>query len=373
MSKLPENIQAEDILNQTSDGIYVTDLHCRIQFWNSTAERITGWSEKDVLGKLCADGILCHVNRDGVQLCQQGRCPLHRSMQENKASLAPRVLFANTKSGERIPVSVSVSPLRDKDGRVIGGIEVFRDESEHMLDLERARLVQANALPRRLPQGKIVSAALYRPHGAVGGDYYQVQVLPDGSQAFMLADVVGHGVSAAMYTMTLNALWHQHAALMHEPAKFFTILNEKISKLIIGDSYLTAFMGVVEPESGALAYAVAGHPPPLVCDAQGKVEELHVLDMPLGMLPGTIYQQEETRLDPDSLLLIYSDAALECQSPAGDVFGEKRLKLALQKADPGQLETFLTELEKALLSHVESAALPDDLTLLCLARLSRGS
>jgi PAS domain-containing protein len=79
VSKLP-NVTTDGLLNSLADGLYVTDLDRRILFWNSAAERITGWAAQEVVGRTCFDNILCHVDKDGHALCGQEYCPLPRSI-----------------------------------------------------------------------------------------------------------------------------------------------------------------------------------------------------------------------------------------------------------------------------------------------------
>ena len=109
------------ILDSLSDGVYVCDKDRRIVFWNQGAERITGWKASEVIGRQCLDDVLCHVDKDGHRLCGEEFCPLHRSMVVGAASSVPMIVFARGKDGHRVPTQVTVSPIRDGDGEVIGG------------------------------------------------------------------------------------------------------------------------------------------------------------------------------------------------------------------------------------------------------------
>jgi PAS domain S-box-containing protein len=366
---LPDlDISAQTILDHTSDGIYVVDTTCRILYWNKTAELITGWKAEEVVGHRCQDNILVHVDRAGNKLCLPGRCPLHRCMAANQPAGAPTLVWAQTKSGQRVPVAVSVSPLRDAAGRVIGGVEVFRDETENNLNMERSRLVQQHALAGELPQDGARFQVLYRPHDLVGGDYYRIETLADGRYAFLMADVTGHGVAAALYTMTLRALWNDHAEALGEPGRFLTRLNASLESLTVGDSFTTAFAGLLDPVSGSLTYASAGHPPALLRHPSGRVETLEPLDMMLGMMPGMVFDQAEARLPPGGLLLLFSDGALEAKSPGDQEYGQERLTALVAAADPSRPDQLLAGIEQALLIHVESVSLQDDLCLLAVSR-----
>ncbi len=363
-----ESIQPRAILDHTGDGIYVVDLDCRILYWNRPAEVITGWKAEDVLGRRCRDDILIHVDRAGVQLCEPGLCPLHRAMASEQTAPAPMVVYAQTKAGGRVPVAVSVAPLRDELGKIIGGVEVFRDETENEVNREKARLVQQHALAGDLPDGPVRFKVLYRPHDVVGGDYYRVQTLPDGRHAFLLADVAGHGVAAALYTMTLHALWHDHHQALSDPSLFLGRLNASLDPLTVGDSFTTAFFGLVDPVSGQLVYASAGHPPALLRRVSGEVEVLEPLDLALGMLPDLNFRQAGAMLEPGGMLVLCSDGALEAKSPEGEEFGLQRLWRLVAEADPGRIDLLLERLERALLEHAQSIRLEDDLAVMVVVR-----
>ena len=199
------------VLNYLNIGVYIVNRDRQIMAWNRKAEQITGYAAADVVGRHCSDAILQHVDKDDHALCPSGFCPLYRSMELSKESDQPVLVYGLTAGGERIPMSVSVAPLTGPDGDVIGGIEAFRDESVALRDLEFAKRIQRNLLPDTLP--KVDGFALdvrYYPRDLVGGDYYDARRLDDGRVSLIVADVTGHGVSAALYTMFLESLQDRH-------------------------------------------------------------------------------------------------------------------------------------------------------------------
>lgn len=132
------------ILDQVSDGIYITDRERNILYWNRAAEAITGFSQGEVLGKRCADNILVHTDMAGKKLCDSDLCPLYRAMESGFASKLPLTVKARHKNGDRVVVEVSVSPLRDSSNKVVGGIEIFRNVSERVsLEEQKARFFSA--------------------------------------------------------------------------------------------------------------------------------------------------------------------------------------------------------------------------------------
>jgi diguanylate cyclase (GGDEF)-like protein/PAS domain S-box-containing protein len=150
---MPSEELYRDIVENMSDGIYFVDRERRITYWNKGAERITGYSAAEVVGKSCADNILVHVDAIGRQLCQ-GSCPLIASMDDGAAHEAE--VYLHHKLGHRLPVWVRTSPLRAADGGFAGAVEVFTEVSsrqalqEQVEELKKLALVDAlTGLPNR--------------------------------------------------------------------------------------------------------------------------------------------------------------------------------------------------------------------------------
>lgn len=134
------------ILDQLYEGIYLVDPSRAIRFWNKGAERLAGFSAAEVLGTRCSDNLLMHVNADGEALCLTG-CPLAATMADGQ--LREAEVFLHHRDGHRVPVLVRTSPIRDARGQIIGGVEVFDDNSarssmrEEIESLKKLALVDA--------------------------------------------------------------------------------------------------------------------------------------------------------------------------------------------------------------------------------------
>ncbi len=128
------------ILENLHDGLYLTDSQRRITFWNKAAEQITGFSAAEVVGRSCADNILCHVDGQGKELCE-GLCPLAKTLEGVQGH--EDEIYLHHKQGHRIPVSVRVTPLYGSGNEIIGGIELFSDISNRQATELRIKELEA--------------------------------------------------------------------------------------------------------------------------------------------------------------------------------------------------------------------------------------
>jgi len=136
-------LDSRTIIDSLSDGLYTVNREGRITYWNRAAEAITGYRAEDVQGLPCHEGPLKHVDSKGRDLCSQA-CPLISAIEHGRRHEAD--VFLHHKEGHRVPVRMKVSPLRDVRGRVVGAVELFSDNTEQMLALERLAELEEVAL-----------------------------------------------------------------------------------------------------------------------------------------------------------------------------------------------------------------------------------
>lgn len=134
------------LLNNLNDGVYFVDSGRRITYWNKGAEAITGYAAADVLGRLCSETILVHVDKQGAYVCTAA-CPLADAVCDGKER--ENEVFILHKDGHRVPVRTRAAPILDDSGRIVGGIEIFTDMTassaalERLADVERLAFVDA--------------------------------------------------------------------------------------------------------------------------------------------------------------------------------------------------------------------------------------
>jgi sigma-B regulation protein RsbU (phosphoserine phosphatase) len=354
------------ILDCLSDGVYVCDRERRIVFWSKSAERITGWAAGDVVGRYCVDDVLAHVDKDGHRLCGEEYCPLHRSMITGVTTQVPIIVFARGRDGGRIPMQVTTAPLRNEAGAVVGGVETFRDVSSMLVDLERAKRIQSQTLELDLPDDpRVRFSTFYMPCDIVGGDYYGVKQLDEDCWGFLLADLEGHGVAAAMNTMHLSFLWHRHYQLLKNPPEFAAAINEELARVFGGIvTFATAVCGVIDARNGTLRLSRAGGPLPLIIHTDWALERPQVSGPPFGVMEDVAYVEQTARLHPGDAVLFFSDGALEIQNARQEWLGVDGLVQILKNLDYPQVELSMDALEEQLLKFSNDIRLQDDVSII---------
>jgi serine phosphatase RsbU (regulator of sigma subunit)/anti-sigma regulatory factor (Ser/Thr protein kinase) len=234
-------------------------------------------------------------------------------------------------------------------------------------ELEVARLIQQNFLPRELPDlpGWQI-AAYYRPAREVGGDFYDVIPLPDGRVAFVVGDVTDKGVPAALVMSATRSVLRASAQRLIEPGVVLERVNEHLCPDMPEKMFVTCLYGVLDPGTGHLRFANAGHDLPYVKTADGVVE-LRARGMPLGLMPGMDYEEKEATLEPGDSVLLHSDGVVEAHDPERDMFGFPRLKETMARGVGGQelIDRVLGDLEAFTGSDAEQE---DDITMVTLQR-----
>lgn len=248
--------------------------------------------------------------------------------------------------------------------------EPDRDGETDRNDLALARRIQQRFLPQTppaLPGYAIVDD--YAAARVIGGDHYDFLALADGRQALVVADVSGKAVSGALYMARLGAALRQAAGRTRRATELLDDLNRTLYAELEAGMFVTMLVLVIEPRSGALELAAAGHPAPLVRRTDATVAPLAVEGgPPLGAMSEPTYTASRHALEPGELLLLYTDGLDEAHSPAGELFGLDRVSAALAGAASAQ--DAIAALRGALAAFVGNEPQSDDLTLLAVQRLT---
>jgi serine phosphatase RsbU (regulator of sigma subunit) len=248
-------------------------------------------------------------------------------------------------------------------------LEQERVERERIeQELEVARSIQQASLPKEVPtpEGWQISP-FYQPAREVGGDFYDFHLLPEGRLGLVVGDATGKGVPAALVMASARSMLRAVArASEYSPGDVLGRVNDTLVTDMPPNMFVTCFYCILDPQSGSMSYANAGHDLPYVHHGDGA-EELRARGMPLGLMAGMSYEQKEVVLDAGVSVLLYSDGLVEAHDPKGEMFGFPRVRA--QVAERGEERSLGEYLMEELYSFVgEGWEQEDDITLLTLRR-----
>jgi sigma-B regulation protein RsbU (phosphoserine phosphatase) len=245
-------------------------------------------------------------------------------------------------------------------------------------ELTLAGQVQASFLPRALPEipGWQLAVAL-NPARETSGDFYDVNLLPNGCLGLLVADVVDKGVGAALFMALSWSLIRTYAAeYPMQPEAVLGAVNHSILKETSAHQFVTVFYGILDPVTGTLIYCNAGHSLPYLFRTQGRaeVQELEPTGTALGIYEDKAWVQKVVQLAPGDVLVLYTDGVTEARKGPGMLFGEERLleavRTSLVPSEAG--EPSAQDVRDAVLAQVgqfvSGAPQSDDIALLVLVR-----
>jgi serine phosphatase RsbU (regulator of sigma subunit)/predicted ester cyclase len=239
-------------------------------------------------------------------------------------------------------------------------------------ELRVARSIQQASLPKEVPtlEGWQISP-FYRPAREVGGDFYDFHLLSGDRLGVVVGDATGKGVPAALVMSTTCGMLQAVSQAMDSssPGHILERVNETLLSRIPANMFVTCFYAILEPDSGRLVYANAGHDVPYLRRRRSEAEELRVRGMPLGLMPGMSYEEKEIVLEEGEAALFYSDGLVEAHNPEREMFGFPRLRALVTKH--GEDRSLGNVLLEELYSFVgDGWEQEDDITLLTLRRSS---
>ena len=299
-------------------------------------------------------------------------------------------------------------PIRDVESQVLGGIfiiqqpntedvtnilpaiqslvtqiaialrreEIYRQTiaNERMTrELEVAGHIQSTFLPDEIPQadGWQITATII-PARQTSGDFYDFMHLENGRLGILVADVADKGTGAALYMALSRTLIRTYALQYPDaPETALQLANERILADTQSDQFVTVFYGVLDLVSGLLTYCNAGHNPAYLLHPDGApVTEMRHTGIPLGMFPEMEWQQAQCQINPDAVLLLYTDGVTEAQNSAKELFEEPRLINTATSVMSSDVETIQADVVEAIQTFVGTAPQFDDITMLFVKRLS---
>ncbi len=270
---------------------------------------------------------------------------------------------------DQVPEVVWLSNLF---GRATAGLVLAEELKQAYSALDHELKVigdlQRSLLPARLPQiPSLDLAAHYQPSARAGGDYYDFFPLPSGCWGILIADVSGHGSPAAVLMAITHTIAHTYPGPPMPPGKLLEYVNDELAGRYTrrNDTFVTAFYGIYDPARKVLTYACAGHNPPRLKRCQDGT--LAVLDavsnLPLGIFPALKYPDASLQLQQGDQIIFYTDGITEAHSPAGELFGTRRLDAVLENCAL-QASGLLQEVLRSVNDFTQEGPADDDRTVL---------
>jgi len=236
-------------------------------------------------------------------------------------------------------------------------------------EMTAATEILRNILPAELPacDGYDLSAHL-EPCYDVGGDLYDAYSLPDGRHAFFIGDVTGKGLGAALLVSHLISLTRFMLDEGFEPAELMRRLNQQIYRCTDHVRFATFFIGFLDPQSGRIQYANAGHNAPLVIRANGETGSCPATGLPVGIMEDSVYETGELSLNDEDLLALFSDGITETQRDEEEEYGDDRFRELLVRERGKDLPAIFGTLQGELRSFRGEEPVGDDVTLMLLRK-----
>ena len=376
--------RANLIVDTAHDAFVGVDAHGRIVSWNAQAASTFGWTRSEALGRNLVDTIIPpnfrKAHLEGMRRFHAtGEAPVLNRRLEVKGL---------HRSGREFPIELTItSPVHTKDGIFFGAF--LRDISERKEHDDQLRLAKEGAerirddlsrelasagrmqqllLPSALPtHASVHFGAYYRTSRHAGGDYYDILRLGPRYFAVVVADVSGHGASAAIVMAMIRAVVHScnvPQEFPDDPVALLNHLNRHFRYLWSTQMYATAVVAVLDTESRKLRIASAGHPPPLLLRGSA-VSEIHVDNAPLlfweelGDVPTL-----DLQLQPGDRVVFYTDGITDRPASNDTRFDMPRLEAALARGAPLNLNAMIDHLVQTLDEFAGDHEADDDQTLL---------
>jgi sigma-B regulation protein RsbU (phosphoserine phosphatase) len=281
---------------------------------------------------------------------------------------SPFVLREFTKDDlSLLTVMANICAIRIENARLA---EVEQAERIMKRDLTQAADIQNGMLPDQAPD--VPGADLAGFNAAcrtVGGDYYDFFTYDGAKVALALGDVSGKGMPASLMMMALHARVQVLAEDPSDMAHFMTRLNKSTCAKCPSNRFITFFFCVLDASTGDLAFANAGHNPPIIMRASGEAQMLEGGGPVLGILPTAIYREQHAHLEEGDMLVLYSDGVTEANNPSFDEFGEDRFIEVLRQYRNEPATSIVEAVTKALTDFAAEAPQADDITLVVAKRL----
>jgi PAS domain S-box-containing protein len=322
----------------SASSIFITDGHGNIEYVNPTFQEQTGYTAHEVFGKHMS---ILFAEENPPGLLEK----IKRTVSAGEIWTGD--LLNRKKDDGTYWVLTSISPVHHFN-KIINYAVIQEDITEHRdlekklqdslekinRELETARSVQRAVLPQNLDEiyGENIHAFL-KTSGSIGGDIYDVKRVGHSRYAFMVADVSGHGIPAALFSFVAKNSFSRNSNPLNTAGEILSAMNVDITRDITGGNFITAFLGILDREKMCFEFSSAGHPPALMYRrASGTVERLTNRNPFMGITGRHKYTFETRKVESGDRVLMYSDGLIEALDDHGRMYDITRVETMLLKS-----------------------------------------
>ena len=237
-------------------------------------------------------------------------------------------------------------------------------ESERKAQLTKARSIQNHWLPKIANADGIKVAYLYQPAADISGDFFDVRQMSNGTWLFCIADVTGHGISAAMGVMILKTLFLEACERVSSPKEILSEVNDRFVTITLPEDFASMFIAQWDSRNRCLEYASAGHEPAYLQCLGGKIEQLKATGMLLGLQETCYWETVRIPVAQGDRLYLVTDGLTDTFGSNGTLFGRDNLFRLLHEQADQSLESKVEEIDQTLTNYRGHQPQKDDLTLL---------
>lgn len=349
-------------VEQTADGIIITDRGGIIEYVNPAFELTTGYSRKEL------QGLTPRILKSGV----------HDDAFYEKlwATILSGNVYRNTianrkKNGEIFFAEQTITPMHGPNGAITHFVTVIKDVTEqrklhdHLLQMRLARAVQQQFYGMPPPQidGFDIAGAAF-PADATGGDYFDFIPLPGDCLGITIGDVSGHGIGSALLMVELRAFLRAFMRQTSDIGEILSLTNNALVSDLEQDRFATLILCCVHPDTRTLEYTSAGHTPGFILDSKGTLKRtLDSTDIPLGFLPEHAFTRSgPITLEDGDILALLTDGITDAERPDQDSFGVDRALDFIRQHRHETAQEIVTGLYEAVREFSDGLPQVDDIT-----------
>lgn len=376
-----ESVPQEFSLFDADDRLVICNRKYREAVSQPGAEVQAGDSFESIIRRIAKRGDIPAAIRD-VESWVKMRLGMHRNpqgpyIQSRSGGEWVMINERKTQDGGTVAVTTDITALKnaeqaaeDAKARLADSLALVEAAKARMQEeLNVGRDIQRSMLPRVFPafpdRKELELYAVLEPALEIGGDLYDFFLLDDHRLCFVIGDVSGNGVPAALFMAMTKIMVKTRASSDPSPASIVTHVNDALSAENDSCMFVTLYLGILNLRDGTLVTTNAGHNPPLLKRREGQFEWLTAQDGPLvGPMPGIAFKESLLQLAPGDELFFYTDGVTEADNIRRELFGKDRLKAVLDQSKAVSVVDRIGDVMKAVKTFAGGAPQADDITIL---------